>query len=194
MSSFSMYFNLGLWHIADITAYDHILYLIALLAIYSFGQFKRSLWLITAFTIGHSLTLILAGLKLISLPSEIIEFLIPVTIAITAIVNLMKPNQKADKKRMRLNYLICLVFGFVHGMGFSNYFIELLGREQDAVVPLLAFNLGIEIGQILIGICIFTAAFLARRILNCKSRDWVLVVSGGALAMALSLMIETKFW
>jgi hypothetical protein len=189
-----MYLELGWSHITDLNGFDHIVYLIALLAVYGFGQLKRSLWLITAFTIGHSLTLVLATAKIIAIPSEIIEFLIPVTIAITAIINLWNPGKKVDSKKMKINYFICLAFGFIHGLGFSNYFLALLGKEQSIISPLLAFNLGIELGQVLIGLCIFTAAFLARRFFNCKNRDWVLVVSGGALALALSLMIETKFW
>lgn len=188
-----MYFQLGMEHIADLGAYDHMLYLLAVLATFAPHRLKPALWLITAFTIGHSLTLALAALGWITVNAPVIEFLIPLTIALTAAYNLWKPTAQ-HSNNLKVNYLLCLGFGLIHGMGFSNYLLSLLGREQDVLVPLLAFNLGLELGQIIIGICIFTLAFLARRIFNCKQRDWVLVVSGAALGLAITMMIETKFW
>ena len=149
MSQFSTYFQLGYEHILDIQGYDHILFVIALCAIYQAQDWKRVLILITAFTIGHSITLALSTMNLVNFRTDIIEFLIPVTIFITAFSNLVKKHGSAPAK-FSSNYFFALFFGLIHGLGFSNYLKSLLGKEESILTPLLAFNLGLELGQIII--------------------------------------------
>ena len=148
-----MYINLGFQHISDLAGYDHILFLLALCAVYSVDQWRRLFVLVTAFTVGHSITLALSSFGWVVIPSHIIEFLIPVTILITAIRNVAVPasDQLTDARaNMTGHYLVALCFGFIHGMGFSNYFRALMMDSSSITIPLLGFNLGIEIGQLLV--------------------------------------------
>ena len=144
MTDFETYLRLGFEHIADFAAYDHILYICAVCAIFQPKEWKKVGLLITAFTIGHSLTLALSVTNILVLKSKYVEILIPITILITAIYNFWNVQNSVSWK----NYFITLFFGFIHGMGFSYLLKTLLGKESDIFVPLLAFNLGIELGQI----------------------------------------------
>lgn len=194
MSEFSLYLQLGFEHISDIKGYDHILFIVALCAVYEIQHWKNVLILVTAFTIGHSVTLALSTLGIILIPSEIVEFLIPVTIFLTAIFNVTTSNDHLQEKRLNRNYLIALGFGMIHGMGFSNYLRALLGAEESILLPLFAFNIGLEIGQLLIVAVIMVAAFLTVTIFKVRLREWTLFISGAAAGIALILMSETKFW
>lgn len=194
MSSFSLYFNLGLTHILDIQGYDHILFVVALCALYMLRDWRKVLILVTAFTIGHSITLALATLNIIQVNAGLIEFLIPVTIFITAVSNIVRSQKNLSQTGVQLNYGYALFFGLIHGMGFSNYLRSLLGREENITVPLLAFNLGLELGQIVIVITVLVTASIFVTILNVARRDWKLVLSSAVAGIALILMMEAKFW
>lgn len=194
MSTFSLYFNLGLTHILDIQGYDHILFVVALCALYMLRDWRKVLILVTAFTIGHSLTLVLATLNLIRVNAALIEFLIPVTIFITALSNIFRNPKNQSRAGVQLNYGYALFFGLIHGMGFSNYLRSLLGREESITVPLLGFNLGLELGQILIVLVVLIAASIFVSILNVARRDWKLVISSAVAGIALILMMDAKFW
>lgn len=192
MNSFQLYFKLGLQHILDIQGFDHILFVLALCAVYVARDWRKILILITAFTIGHSLTLALATFNVIQIRSDVIEFLIPVTIALTALATLFKPKPNTGKG-IQLNYLFAVFFGLIHGLGFSNYLKELLGKETSIWQPLLAFNLGLEVGQIVI-----VASFLLLtplvNLAGVNRKEWTLIVSAFVLGVACMLMLETKFW
>jgi len=192
MSSFELYFKLGLQHILDIKGFDHILFVLALCAIYVARDWKKVLILVTAFTIGHSLTLALATFNIVNFRSDIIEFLIPVTIAITALVNLFK-NKPSTGKGISLNYFFAGFFGLIHGLGFSNYLKELLGKEATIWQPLLAFNLGLEAGQIVI-VASFLLLTSLLHLAGVNRKDWTLIVSAFVLGVAFMLLLETKFW
>lgn len=184
---FGTYFELGFEHILDLNGYDHILFLIALCAAYDSSEWKKILILVTAFTIGHSITLALSSLSIIEVPAYLIELLIPVTILITAIINLgAKPDLS---KRWRANYFLALFFGFIHGMGFSNYFKALLGKEAEIIGPLFAFNVGVEIGQICIVAFIVMLNFLIVRLGKIAQRHWNIVVSIMAALLAIYMII-----
>ena len=156
MTEFGLYFQLGLTHIADFSAYDHILFVIALCISYPFQAWRKLLMLITAFTIGHSLTLALSVLKVGVIASDWVEFLIPVTIILTALFNLRNASESQSSGfPASLLYGTTLFFGLIHGLGFSNYLKALLGKETTIFQPLLAFNLGLEVGQILIAATVF---------------------------------------
>lgn len=191
-SEFYTYFQLGIQHIADFSAYDHILFIVALCAIYRPEDWRRLLILVTAFTIGHSLTLALAALNILVFPQNIIEFLIPVTILITALLNF---KYKVASGSMPLwKYALPLFFGFIHGMGFSNYFKSLLGKEESVVKPLFAFNLGIEAGQLGIVLSLMILTYGMTRFLKVSSMWWSGILSSIAAILAIYLMWETKFW
>ncbi len=145
---FQVFFNLGLDHILDIQGYDHMLFLLALCIPFVLKDWKKVLVLATAFTIGHSITLGLSALDIVTFPSAWIEFLIPLTIVLTAIIDLIYQNNIKSS----YHYLLAMFFGFIHGMGFSNFFKSSMmpGEESRLITQLLSFNIGIEIGQIII--------------------------------------------
>lgn len=193
---FNTYYQIGLMHIADIAAYDHILFIVALCAVYRLREWRTVLILVTAFTVGHSLTLALAALDVITVNAALIEFLIPLTIFLTALYNVTADRHASGRTGAGLKvnifkYGMALFFGLIHGMGFSSYFKGLLGREANITVPLFAFNVGIEIGQIIIVLMVLAAGFCAMEMLRVLQRSWILFVSGAAAGIALILMIET---
>lgn len=193
MSQFQLYFQLGIQHILDLDGFDHILFVVALCAIYVARDWKKILILVTAFTVGHSLTLALATLNVIKVNSDLIEFLIPVTIGITAFSNILKPKPSSGRG-LQINYLFALFFGLIHGMGFSNYLRSLLGREASIFEPLLAFNLGLEVGQLAIVAIFLLVSGVLVGIFGVNRKDWALVLSSIVLGMSIMMMLDTKFW
>ena len=193
MSEFGLYFKLGVEHILDTRGYDHLLFIIALCVIYNAREWSRVLILVTAFTIGHSITLVMATLELISMRTDIVEFLIPITILITATNNIFR-KQSSITRKIQINYLFALFFGLIHGLGFSNYLRSLLGSNSSVVTQLFAFNIGIEAGQIIIVGIFMVVAFITIGIFNISRRDWVLVISSAIAGIGFILMIENKFW
>ena len=185
---FKVYLQLGFEHIADLNGYDHILFIIALCAVFSIADWKKILILVTAFTIGHSVTLALSALKIINVSAYLVELLIPVTIFLTALQNFWyKPS---ETKKWHINYFLALFFGLIHGMGFSNYFRSLLGKEADILLPLFSFNVGVEIGQLCIVACIMALNFLVVKVAKLKQQYWTLAVSFAAAVLALKMIIE----
>ena len=183
-----MYFELGKEHILDVKGYDHIMFVLALCSLYQLSHWKNVLILVTAFTIGHSVTLALSTFDLISINKSLIEFLIPITILITAIVNIIK-GPGGENNNVKINYAFALFFGLIHGMGFSNYLKSLLGKSSNIIVELFSFNLGLEFGQILIVVAFLLLGFVMTSLLNVSRRDWNLAVSSGVIAVAITLMI-----
>ncbi len=188
MNEFLLYFSLGLQHILDWEGYDHILFILALIAVYESKAYYSVFILITAFTIGHSLALALSVFDYIHVPTELVEFLIPLTIVITAITNLFLNTDK--NQFQRLKYGIALLFGCIHGLGFSNYLKSLLGSSASIFRPLLSFNLGLELGQLLIVLLIFAVNYLIFRLFSIQSRDKLIFISGAAFGLAFVMMVE----
>jgi len=193
MDDFILYFKLGLHHVLDFAAYDHILFLIVLAVVFSFNQWKKALWLITFFTFGHTLTLALAAYGILNVRVDIIEFLIPVTIFITGTVNIFTAKQAAGGKH-KINLVLALLFGLVHGLGFSNYFKMMIGRGEDKILPLLEFSLGIEAAQIIIVVGILLIGAFLQNILKVNKRDWILVCSSIVIGFAIQMMLNRIFW
>jgi hypothetical protein len=199
MSDFFIYLGLGFDHITDPSGYDHILFVVALCAVYTLNQWRQVLILVTAFTIGHSITLALATLQLITYKTELIELLIPITILITAITNFFFKEQKSrsllatNQPNRQWRYVLALVFGLIHGMGFSNYLRSLLGREANIVKPLFAFNIGLELGHLVIVGLVLALGFLVMEILKGNRLRWTLLVSGIVAGMAISLIINNGY-
>jgi HupE / UreJ protein len=195
MSEFQLYFGLGKDHILDYAnGYDHILFVVALCAIYLTREWKKILILITAFTVGHSITLALATLNIISVRPNLVEFLIPLTIFITAFGNLFRKEESYSSKKVQTNYLFALFFGLIHGMGFSNYLRALLGKDESIMVQLLAFNVGLEVGQIVIVGIFLAIGFILVDLINVSRRDWKMVISSGIAGIALILIKDNIFW
>lgn len=195
VQEFSTYLSLGFRHILDLQGYDHILFIVALCALYRLSEWKKILVLVTAFTLGHSLTLALAALDVVRVPQAWIDTLIPLTILLTAVHNIRQPRQGSGPGRLfdrkqRFNYGIAVAFGLVHGMGFSNYFRFLLGEENSIVNQLLAFNIGLELGQLIVVGLFMGLLLLVTKGLRAPHREWNLVVSGAAAGIALSILLE----
>ena len=183
---FQVYLQLGFDHISDLKGYDHILFIVALCAVFSATDWKKILILVTAFTIGHSITLALSALRIISVSPYLIELLIPVTILLTAVQNFW--YSPGHYTRWSPNYFLALFFGFIHGMGFSNYFRSLLGQEADILLPLFAFNVGVEAGQLCIVACIMLADFVVVKLLKARQQLWNHVVSVVAIILSLYMI------
>ena len=194
MSEFALYFGLGKDHILDANGYDHILFVIALCTLYSIREWKQVLILVTAFTLGHSITLALSTLEIIAVEAELIEFLIPVTILITAVSNILKKGDGYAGRNAQLNYAYAVFFGLIHGMGFSNYLKSILGRDESIITQLLAFNHGLELGQIIIVAFFLVLAFILTDLFGVNRRDWKLVISSAVAGIALILIKDKFFW
>jgi hypothetical protein len=193
MNQFSLYFSIGKDHILDFSmGLDHILFVFALAAGYLLSDWRKILILITAFTIGHSLTLALATLRIIEVRTDVVEFFIIVTIVIAAISNLFQ-KQNAQSK-ITINYGYALFFGLIHGLGFSNTLRALLASSQEIIVPLLAFNLGLEFGQIIIVAVFLAAGFITVNLLGVNRHTWKMVLSSAIAGMALMLLKNRIFW
>ncbi len=190
MSLFNIYLKLGFGHIIDYQAFDHILFIVCLTAVYTLTNWKKVFILVTSFTIGHSVTLALSTLNIVKISSALVEFLIPLTIFITAIGNMVEKRDGFSDRLHTFKYFVAMLFGLIHGLGFSNYLKSLLGKEHNIIKPLFAFNLGLEIGQILIVLVILTSATVAINRFRIKKREWMLVLSGAGLGVSIMLMIE----
>jgi len=193
MNDFILYFKMGLNHVLDLSAYDHILFLIVLAVVFSFNQLKKVLWLVTLFTIGHSITLALAAYGILNVSMNLIEFLIPVTIFITGVINVFTAKKSSTGKE-NTNLVFALFFGLIHGLGFSNYFKMMIGKEEDKLIPLLEFALGIEAAQIIIVLGILIVGTLLQNFLRVTRRDWILVCSSIVIGFAIQMMLERIFW
>ncbi len=198
MSVFQTYLQLGFLHICTPRAADHLTFLLALCAPYVLRDWRRVLALVTSFTVGHSLTLALATLGLVAFKPSVIEALIPVTIMVTALVNLRgagAASARAGQLRpapvlAAAPNALALGFGLIHGLGFSNYLRALLGPGSRPVQELLAFNVGVELGQVLVVAAILLLGALLLRGFGVQRRDWLLTTSGAAVGIAALLLVQ----
>ncbi len=188
MSDFSFYFAMGWHHIMSWDALDHLLFILVLSAIYLLRSWKQVLILITAFTIGHSLTLGLSVYRIVTVNERLVELLIPFTITATALYNLLQKN--FDKRSIRLNYFLALFFGLIHGLGFANSIRFMLAKDQQLVIPLLGFNLGLEAGQTVIVALILLVSYLLVENIQLKRHWWVKGISLSSFFIALKMIVE----
>ncbi|WP_298882958.1 HupE/UreJ family protein [uncultured Polaribacter sp.] len=193
MDEFILYFKMGLNHVLDFSAYDHILFLIVLAVVFSFNQWKKVLWLVTLFTIGHSLTLALSAYGILKIKGYLIEFLIPLSIFITGVVNVFTAKKSSTGKE-NTNLIFAVFFGLIHGLGFSNYFKMMIGKEEDKLFPLLEFALGIEAAQIIIVLGILFIGTVLQSFFRVTKRDWILVCSSIVIGFAIQMMLDRVFW
>ena len=188
MSDFGFYFNFGWEHIISKNALDHQLFILALGAIYLLKDWKQVLILVTAFTIGHSITLVLSVLDLIRFSGKWVEFLIPCTIVITAISNLFQ--KKFTPRSVQVNYFLALIFGLIHGMGYANTIRFMLASDQSIGWGLFGFNVGLEVGQIVVVMTVLILSLIIVNIFKANRREWVLFLSAGVFALALKMTLE----
>lgn len=193
MEDFILYFKMGLNHVLDFAAYDHILFLIVLAIVFTYFEIKKLIWLVTLFTLGHSVTLALSAYQVLNISIELIEFLIPVTIFITGFVNIINSNKSSDKKN-NTNLIFALLFGLIHGLGFSNYFRMMIGQEENKLYPLIEFALGIEVAQIIIVFGILILGSILQNLFKIDKRDWILVGSSIVIGFAIQMMTDRVFW
>lgn len=193
MQEFLVYLKMGFQHILDPEGLDHVLFVITLCALYKTTQWKNVLVLVTAFTIGHSLTLALSALEIVQINADLIEFLIPITILTTAYVNIKKGAINSSDSKYNTSYMLALVFGLIHGLGFSNYFKAIMMGQDSIVFPLFSFNVGIELGQlIIVGLVMSTLAIYTKFKPN-SHRDWNMVLSSAGGGVAFTIIIEKLF-
>lgn len=185
MNDFTFYFKLGWHHIISPDALDHILFIVALAAIYLVKDWRQVLVLVTAFTIGHSVTLALSVFDIIRINSKLVEFLIPCTIIVTALFNFFQHD--FSKKKLRLNYFLALFFGLIHGLGFANTIRFMLSKDEKIGRGLFGFNVGLEAGQIVVVALILLMSFLLVNVLKLRRNWWVWVLSSIAFLIAVRL-------
>ncbi|HET8886024.1 MAG TPA: HupE/UreJ family protein [Salinimicrobium sp.] len=195
MSEFWLYFKLGLYHVLDWQAYDHILFLIVLVVGYTFNDWKRVLWLVTLFTLGHTLSLILSVYNVVSVNSGLVEFLIPITIFVTALFNVFTAGKGARREKLGLLYFSAIFFGIIHGLGFSYYFNHIVsGNNSGKLLPLAEFALGIEAAQIIVVLIVLILGFIFQSIFRFSKRDWMLVISSIVIGIIIPMLISNYPW
>ena len=188
MNDFLFYLNLGWEHIISLDALDHQLFVLVLVAVFVIKDWKNILWIITALTIGHSITLALSVFDIVRAPAKWVEFLIPLTIVITAFDNILMRNR--PNNLMKMNFYLALFFGLIHGMGFANTARMMIANEQHIFLPLLGFNIGLELGQIAVVAAILVVQFILLNLLKVNRKDWIMFISSGVFALSLKMTLE----
>jgi hypothetical protein len=195
MSEFWIYFEIGMRHVLNINAYDHVLFLIALTVPYSFNDWKRVLILISLFTVGHTIALLLSVYGVVVVKVNLIEFLIPITILITALFHLFTAGKSSKNESISVIGFITLFFGIIHGLAFATYFKSILGgTTNDKLLPLLEFATGIEASQIIVVLVALIAAYCVQTLFRFSKRDWTLVMASFVIGVVLPMIIESKIW
>ncbi|MCH4822257.1 HupE/UreJ family protein [Gramella lutea] len=191
MSQFWLYFKLGLDHVLDWQAYDHVLFLIVLVASYGFSTWKRVLWLVTLFTLGHTMALFLSVYEIVRVDSDYVEFLIPVTILATAVFDIATAGKKVRNTNYSVLYFITVFFGLIHGLGFSSYFKMIAAGAESKFLPLVEFALGIEAAQVIVVLIVMIIGFLLQNVLKVSKRDWILVTASIVTGIIIPILIES---
>ena len=195
MQEFWLYFEMGLRHVLDINAYDHVLFLIGLTVPYSFNEWKKLFILITLFTIGHTVALVLSVFNILYIRENIVEFVIPITILIVALYNLFTAGKNNKTESISIIAIITLFFGIIHGLGFSNYFKTILpGNATDKLLPLSEFALGIEAAQIIVVFIVLILSYIVQTVFRFTKRDWTLVMSAFILGVVVPMIIHSPIW
>ena len=191
----NFWFNVqyGINHVLDINGYDHVLFLMVLAVPYVFKDWKRVLLLVSMFTLGHTLSLVLAAYGVVSVDGGLVEFLIPVTILIAAVYNVFTAGKKDRGKQIGLLFFTTLFFGLIHGLGFAREFKMFAGQSENNIELLLEFALGIEIAQIIIVFVVLFLGFLFQTIFRFSRRDWVMVLSAIVIGLVLEILIRNDY-
>ena len=193
MSTFILFLRLGYRHVLDIYGVDYMLFIIALMAIYLLRDWKKALILFLYYVVGHSITLSLAVNEIVNIDIKIVEYLVPLTIFIAASLNILKKYDMYSSRSF-FRPAIAFIFGIIHGFGFADYHKEILGTNQNIAVPLIGFNVGLELGMFLVGSVFLIISWIFVNNLGISRRDWNLVISSGIAGIALTLMFESRYW
>ncbi len=195
MSEFWIYFEKGLRHILNLSAYDHILFLIALTVPYAFKDWKRLLLLVTIFAVGHTLALLLSVFGVVIIKGNLVEFLIPITILIVAFFNLFAAGKSSKQESISIIGFITLFFGIIHGLSFAGYFKTLVGGSpQSKLLPLLEYSLGIETAQIIVVFIVLILSYIVQTFFRFSKRDWTLVMSAFVIGVVLPMILSSDIW
>jgi hypothetical protein len=195
MSEFWIYFEKGLRHILNPYAYDHILFLVALVLPFAFKDWMRLLLLVSVFSLGHSLALFLSIFGIVFVKGHFVEFLIPITILIVAIFHLFTAGKSSKKESISVILFITLFFGIVHGLDYAAYFKTLVGGSpQSKLLPLLELGLGIEAAQIIVVFVVLVLSYIVQTFFRFSKRDWTLVMASFIIGVVLPMIIESKIW
>ncbi|MGB5387453.1 MAG: HupE/UreJ family protein [Eudoraea sp.] len=194
MYDFWFYCKLGIDHVLDWGAYDHVLFLAALTAPFTFKHWKRVVVLATLFTIAHCLSLLLSAYDIINVDVELIEFLIPLTILLTAVSNIVQVFMAQGKKNAYLLEFATTFFGIIHGFGFSNYFNMLMSEEEEKIGPLLGFASGIEISQITVIFSILTLAFIMQSKFGMRRSVFTVLISSVIVLFTIPMLLNSWSW
>ncbi|MBC7641618.1 MAG: HupE/UreJ family protein [Flavobacterium sp.] len=194
MSEFWTYFQIGLYHVLNLSSYDHILFLAVLVIPYAFKDWKRVLMLVSFFTIGHTVALLLSVFNLVFIKEKLVEFVIPITILLTAIYDLLTSGKSFKNNSITLVRIVTLFFGIVHGLAFSSYFKTILsGSPQSKLLPMIDFALGIEVSQITIVLLVLLLSYLLQSVLRFSKREITLVISSFVIGVILPIIIKNSF-
>jgi hypothetical protein len=194
LDSFLKFLELGLYHIVSFKGYDHILFLVVLSTPYLFKDWKRLLILISSFTLGHTLSLLLGVYDIVNLKSNVIEWLIPFTIIIIALYNIFTAGKSSKQSNPIIIVSFVLFFGFIHGLGFATAFESMVRPSESTLLSVLEFALGIEIGQFVIVFCVLFFGFLGQTIFRFSIRDWVMVLSAVVIGLLLPLIFNSPLF
>ena len=193
LDNFWFHVEYGINHVLDINAYDHVLFLIVLTVPYLFKDWKRVLLLVSLFTLGHTLSLVLAAYNVVSVNGQLVEFLIPVTILIVALFNVFTAGKGAQKERVGVLFFSTLFFGLIHGLGFAREFQILVGRADNKFVTLIEFALGIEIAQVIIVFIVLFLGYVMQTVFRFTKRDWIMVVSAIVVGLVIPMILGSDF-
>lgn len=195
MDELIIFFKIGLTHVLNIHAYDHLLFLIALTVPYIAKDWKRIIILVSCFTLGHTISLFLSVFNIVMAKASWVELLIPITIFITAFSNLILVGKSSKNGNISFIAGVTIFFGIIHGLGFSNYFNTILpGKTSEKLLPLLEFAIGIEFAQIIVVVAVLILAFIAQNLLRFNKRDFTLIMSSFVIGVVVPLIIENPIW
>lgn len=195
MSDFWIFFEVGMRHVLSFSAYDHVLFLIAMTIPYAFKDWQKVLTLATLFTLGHTISLLLSVFGIVSVKVNVVEFLIPLTILITALFHLFTAGKSAKKESISTIGIISLSFGIIHGLGFASYFNSIIGSSNSGkLIPLLEFALGIEAAQLIVICIVLIIAYFVQTVFRFSKRDWTLVMASFVIGVVLPMIIKNEIW
>jgi len=191
----NVWFNIeyGMNHVLDINAYDHVLFLIVLTVPYIFKDWKRVLLLVSTFTLGHTLSLVLAAYNVVRVNGALIEFLIPITILVVALFNVFTAGKGAQKGKVGMLFISTLFFGLIHGLGVAREFHMLAGQTDNILFLLIEFALGIEIAQVIIVFVVLFLGFLMQTLFRFSKRDWIMVISAIVVGLVIPMILNSDF-
>lgn len=190
MNEFWFYAELGFYHVMNIKAYDHILFFAVLVVPYLFKDWKRVLWLVTIFTLGHTISLLLSVYNILSIKVAYVEFLIPLTIFITGLYNVFTAGKSVSSDKINLFFFSSLFFGLIHGLGFAGYFKQMVAEQDAKFLKTLVFALGVEGAQLLVAFIILLIGVIVQSVFRFNRRDWIMILSAIIIGITIPMLIE----